>query len=103
MIMTGRPVGAEEALSMGLANRVVPRGTARQEAEKMAAQIARFPNLCMLNDRRSAYEGLHMSFEAAMRNEFRLGVRTLESGETVDGATRFARGSGRHGSFDEFK
>jgi len=103
MILTGRPVGAEEALSMGLANRVVPKGTVREEAEKMASQIASFPNLCMLSDRRSAYEGLHLPFEAAMRNETRLGIRTWESGETVNGATLFAQGSGLHGSFDEFK
>lgn len=103
MILTGRPVEAEEALSMGLANRVVPKGTARAEAEEMASQIASFPYLCMLNDRRSAHEGLHLPFEAAMRNETRLGIRTIESGETVNGATRFTQGSGRHGSFDEFK
>jgi len=103
MILTGRPVGAEEALSMGLANRVVPKGTVRKEAEKMAAEIAKFPNHCMLSDRRSAIEGLAMPFETAMRNETRLGIRTWESGETVTGATHFAKGSGRHGSFEEFK
>jgi len=100
MILTGRPVGAEEALRMGLANRVVEPGAARAEAEELAEKIARFPERCMLNDRRSAYEQMSLSFEMAMRNEFRLGVTTLLSGETVEGAGRFAKGAGRHGSFD---
>ena len=101
MILTGRPVGAEEALSMGLANRVVPTGASRSEAEKLAAQIARFPNRCMLSDRRSTYDQWDLPFEPAMKNEFKLGFETIESGETVEGARRFAGGAGRHGAFDE--
>jgi enoyl-CoA hydratase len=100
MILTGRPVGAEEALRMGLANRVVKKGTARAEAEALAEQIARFPQKCMRSDRLSAYQQFDLGFEQAMRNEFELGLKTVESGETVEGATRFARGAGRHGSFD---
>jgi enoyl-CoA hydratase len=100
MILTGRPVEAEEAYRMGLANRVVAAGTSREEAEKLAAQIARFPQRCMLSDRRSAYEQWDMPMRAALRNEFRLGLATIESGETVEGATRFARGAGRHGVFE---
>jgi enoyl-CoA hydratase len=99
MILTGRPVGAEEALSMGLANRVVETGQARQEAEKLAEEIAAFPQRCMLSDRQSAYEQRELSVHAAFRNEFRLGLSTIISGETVKGATRFKRGAGRHGSF----
>lgn len=100
MILTGRPVGAEEALRMGLANRVVKKGAARAEAEALAREIARFPQQCMLSDRMSVYQQFDLPFEQAMQNEFRLGLRTIQSGETRAGATEFARGAGRHGSFD---
>ena len=100
MILTGRPVGAEEALRMGLANRVVKKGAARAEAETLAEQIARFPQNCMRSDRLSAYQQFDLDFDQALRNEFDLGWKTVESGETVEGATRFASGAGRHGSFD---
>lgn len=100
MILTGRPVEAEEALSFGLANRVVKKGTAREVAEDLAESIASFPELCMLSDRKSAYEQIEFSFEEAMKNEFRMGLDTIMSGETRKGAERFARGSGRHGSFE---
>jgi enoyl-CoA hydratase len=101
LILTGRAVHADEALRMGLANRVVEPGSARTEAEALASQISRFPWRCVLSDRRSAYEQLSLPFEAAMRNEFRLGLTTILSGETVEGATRFSKGAGRHGSFKE--
>lgn len=101
MILTGRPVEAEEALGMGLANRVVAPGTAQAEAEALAQQIIRFPRQCLLSDRRSAYEQFDFSFTEAMKNEFLLGLKTIESGETLDGATRFTRGAGRHGSFGD--
>lgn len=100
MILTGRPVGAEEALRMGLANRVVPSGTSREEAEKIALQIAAFPERCMRSDRKSAYDQLSLSFQDAMDNEFRLGLATIQSGETREGAKRFADGAGRHGKFE---
>ncbi|UCB47770.1 MAG: crotonase/enoyl-CoA hydratase family protein [Deltaproteobacteria bacterium] len=100
MILTGRPVGAEEALSMGLANRVVEPGTSRAEAEALAEQLTRFPQRCLLNDRRSAYEQWELSIEEAMKNEFQLGLSTIQSGETVEGAGRFSEGAGRHGSFE---
>ncbi len=99
MILTGRPVGAEEALRMGLANRVVKKGTARAEAEALAEEISRFPKNCMRSDRLSAYQQFDLPFDQAMRNEFELGWETVLSGETVEGATRFASGAGRHGSF----
>lgn len=101
MILTGRPVGAEEALAMGLANRVVDTGSSRDEAERLAHEIARFPWRCVLSDRRSAYEQFDLTFEEAMLNEFRLGLVTIESGETGQGAGRFASGHGRHGAFDD--
>jgi enoyl-CoA hydratase len=101
LMMTGRPVHAEEALQMGLANRVVPTGTSRAEAEKLAGEIAAFPQRCMLSDRRSAYEQWELSYETALRNEFRLGLKTILSGETRSGASRFAGGAGRHGRFFE--
>lgn len=99
MILTGRAVGAAEALSWGLANRVVPDRTSRAEAEALAGSLAAFPQTCLRNDRASAWEQHGLSFEAAMANEFRLGVETLASGEATEGAARFAKGEGRHGRF----
>jgi enoyl-CoA hydratase len=101
MILTGRPVGAEEALRMGLANRVVDSGTSRAEAETLAEQIASFPQRCMRNDRRSAWQQFGLSIDNAMKNEFQLGMETIQSGETVGGASRFSKGAGRHGKFGE--
>jgi enoyl-CoA hydratase len=99
MILTGRPVSAEEALSFGLANRVVPKGKAREEAEKMAAQLSEFPQKCMLGDRRALYLGFDMDFEKAMELEFKIGLEVIASGETVSGATEFTSGKGKHGEF----
>ena len=101
LILTGRPVGAQEALAMGLANRVVPRGRARAEAEALAREIARFPQICMRADRRSAYEQWDLPYDAALANEYRLGMQAIASGETRAGATRFASGRGRGGSFED--
>lgn len=98
LILTGRPVPAEEALSMGLANRVVPKGTARQEAEALARQIAAFPPICMLADRQSAYEQFDLSLPDAISNELEHGMRAINA-ESLAGATRFADGMGRHGEF----
>ncbi len=100
MILTGRPVAAAEALSWGLANRVVPRGKARQEAEALAAEIARFPQRCVRSDRRSAHDQWALPLEGAIAREFELGFATMASGETLEGATRFAGGAGRHGRFE---
>ncbi len=99
LILTGRAVDAQEAYAMGLANRVVPAGLALAEAEKLALQIAAFPQQCMRNDRASAYEQWGMAQEDAIANEFRHGLATLQSGETQGGATRFSDGAGRHGKF----
>jgi enoyl-CoA hydratase len=101
MILTGRPVGAEEAKVMGLANRVVENGHGRREAEALALQISKFPWTCLISDRRSVFSQDGQPFAEAMANEFRIGMQTIESGETVQGAGRFAGGIGRHGSFDQ--
>lgn len=102
MILTGRPVDAKEALAMGLANRVVPKGKALEEAEKIANQLLAFPQLCMNTDRNSCYYSAYnaSSFEEAMRNEFENGVEVVNV-ESVKGAALFKAGKGRHGIFDE--
>jgi enoyl-CoA hydratase len=100
MILTGRAVGAAEALSFGLANRVVPKGESRAEAENLAAGIARLPQICLREDRHSVYEQFGGDLAAALKNEFAHGGRTLASGETIEGASRFASGKGRSGNFD---
>jgi len=89
LILTGRPVKAQEALQMGLANRVVPCGAARAAAEELAREIAAFPQLCMRTDRRSAHEQADLDFASAMSNELRHGERALEAG-AKEGAKRFA-------------
>ncbi|GMU08743.1 crotonase/enoyl-CoA hydratase family protein [Corallococcus caeni] len=99
LILTGRAVSAAEALGMGLVNRVVPKGEARAAAESLAAQIAAFPQACMNADRASAYAQADLAFEDAMRQEFQGGVKVLQT-ESIPGATRFAKGAGRHGQFD---
>ncbi len=98
MILTGRPVGAAEALSFGLANRVVSAGQARAEAERLAAEIARFPQLCLRADRASAYAAFDDDLAAALRMEGRGGVAPLAA-EARAGAARFADGEGRGGDF----
>ncbi len=100
LILTGRPVHADEALAMGLANRVVPKGMARPAAEALAAEIARFPQGTMRNDRESAYASLALPLDEALANEFRLGMASLSTGEAAMGAESFATGKGRHGRFE---
>ena len=97
MILTGRAVSAEEAQHIGLINRLVEPGQALQAAKELAGQLAKLPQTCMRNDRLSAYQQWGLSEAKAIENEFKLGLQTLASGETLDGATRFAKGSGRHG------
>ena len=102
MILTGRPISAQEALAMGLANRVVPRGTALEEATKIAQQLLQFPNGCMNVDRASCYYAAYnaASFEDAMKYEYDGGVKVIQ-GESLSGAARFASGQGRHGGFEK--
>jgi enoyl-CoA hydratase len=99
LILTGRPVGAEEALAIGLANRVVPDGRSRAEAEALAAEIARFPSLCMRTDRASAYAGWDGDLRRALEAEGIAGAAPLAEGAR-DGAARFVGGLGRTGSFE---
>jgi len=79
----------------------VPTGDARAAAEALAAELVRFPQLCMRNDRLSAYEQFDLGMDEALRNEMRRGLETLGSGETLQGATRFVSGRGRGGSFED--
>ena len=100
LILTGRGVQGDEARSMGLANRLVPRGEARAEATALAHRLAAFPQLCMRSDRLSSYQQWDMGLTEALGNETRLGTDVIRSGETAEGAGRFAAGEGRHGRFD---
>ncbi|WP_068154161.1 crotonase/enoyl-CoA hydratase family protein [Rhodococcus phenolicus] len=98
LILTGRPVAADEALSIGLVNRTVPAGTALEAAVELATQIAGFPQVCLQQDRLAVLDQAGLTEDQAMLNEFRRGTTSLAEG-AVDGAARFAAGSGRHGSF----
>ncbi len=100
MILTGRPVKADEALAIGLANRVVPKGQARSAAERLAGEIAALPQDCLRNDRRSAYDQVSLEIGDALSHEFALGEKSLASAELRGGLARFRGGQGRHGSFD---
>jgi len=99
MILTGRPVYAKEALAWGLANRVVEIGQSRIEAEKLAREIATFPQTCMKNDRFSTHEQFGLGIKDAMVKEFEYGLMTLESGEYLEGSQSFIQGKGKHGNF----
>jgi enoyl-CoA hydratase len=98
LILTGRPVGAEEALAMGFANRVVPPGRGRAAAEELAAELARFPQACLRSDRRSVYDAFGRDEAAALAVEFGHGADSLAA-DGVAGAARFRAGAGRHGQF----
>lgn len=100
LILTGRGVSGEEARMMGLANRLVEPGRALPDAIAMAHQFAGFPPKCLRADRRSSYEQWGMSLDEALAHERSLGIEVLRSGETQQGAARFASGAGRHGSFE---
>ncbi|MED5618830.1 crotonase/enoyl-CoA hydratase family protein [Ideonella sp. BN130291] len=98
LILTGRPVDAEEALQIGLANRKVPAGQALAAAQALAAEIAALPQQCLRNDRASTLRQAGRSLREALAQEFALGLETLRSGEAQEGAARFAAGAGRHGT-----
>ena len=97
LILTGRGVAADEALAIGLADRVVEPGQALAGALELAHQLAALPQHCLRSDRRSAIDAWSLDHEAAMANETRLGLATIATGETLEGAARFAGGAGRHG------
>lgn len=100
MILTGREVGAHEALDWGLANRVAAAGQALAEARRLAEQLTRFPQACLRSDRRSSYEQWGLDLAEALVQEGRLGAPTLAA-EARQGAARFAAGKGRGGSFGD--
>ena len=85
---------------MGLANLIVANGTALAAAMDLSVQLSGFPQRCLRSDRRSSYEQWGMGLEEALLNESVLGLRTLRSGESREGAARFAAGAGRHGTQD---
>ena len=99
LILTGRGVDAEEALAMGLVNRLTEPGGALAAAIELAEEISAFPQLCLRGDRLSALEQWDLSEADAVQNELRHGLATIRSGETREGATRFRSGEGRHGRF----
>ncbi|MES2896001.1 MAG: crotonase/enoyl-CoA hydratase family protein [Pseudomonadota bacterium] len=99
LILTGRPVEAQEAYAIGLANRIAPRGGALDAALELAAQLSAFPQTCLRNDRLSAIGQWSLDWEAAMRVEVDIGLETLRSGEAREGAARFVAGEGRGGAF----
>ena len=98
MILTGRGVPAAEALEMGLVNQVVPNGTARSAAEQLARDIAALPQACLRSDRRSTLEGISLSHDEAMANEFQHGMAVLAGPGVIEGVSRFRGGAGRGGA-----
>ena len=99
MILTGRAVHADEALQMGLVNRVVEKGQSLEAAMELARALAAFPQQGLRGDRLSAIEQWSLSWDDARRNELKRGLETLNSGEGQSGAARFSSGAGRHGAF----
>jgi len=100
MILTGRPVDADEALEWGLANRIVDDGQSKIEAEELAREIAVFPQICMRNDRLSTYEQFGLNIDDAMKKELEFGLKTLDAGEFLMGSRAFINGKGKHGTFN---
>lgn len=98
LILTGRGVAGEEALAMGLVNRLSAPGEALAEARTLAHQLAALPPRCLRSDLRSSKDQWSLDLDAALRHETELGLATIMSGETLEGAMRFADGAGRHGA-----
>jgi len=98
LILTGRAVGAEEALRIGLVDRVVEAGQALAAAMDVARQISAFPQAALRADRRNVFDQWSLDEDAALRKEGVGGAEVMESGEAQEGASRFAKGSGRHGT-----
>jgi enoyl-CoA hydratase len=100
LILTGRGVSGDEARMMGLVTQLSEPGRALDDALALAARIAAFPQQCMRSDRLASYRQWDLDLEAALREEARLGLQVIASGETLEGAQKFARGAGRHGRFE---
>jgi enoyl-CoA hydratase len=98
LILTGRGVSGDEAQRMGLANRLVEPGDALRGAVELAQELAALPQRCLRSDRRSSYDQWSLSLDDALAREYELGLATIASGETLEGAARFAAGAGRHGT-----
>ncbi len=101
LILTGRGVSGDEAQRMGLANRLTEKGAALEGAISLAKELCSFPQACMRSDRQSSYDQWSMSLADALKHETVLGRQVIDSGETREGAARFAAGKGRHGNFEE--
>lgn len=99
LVLTGREVGTDEALEIGLANRRAEAGGALEAAKALARDIAGFPQICMRTDRASVLSQWGLDEQAALRAEIEGGIKVIETGETQAGATRFKSGTGRHGKF----
>jgi len=97
LILTGRGVSGEEAMHMGLVNRLVPAGQTLDAALELAEQLARFPQRCLRSDRLGVLAQWGLPEDQALRAETRRGLEVIRSGETVEGAARFSAGAGRHG------
>jgi enoyl-CoA hydratase/carnithine racemase len=97
MILTGRPVDAQEAMAIGLANRVVPQGEERAAAEALARDLAQLPQTCMRQDRLSALEQWNLDEQTALAGELQHGLKSLADG-ALEGAAKFTAGAGRHGA-----
>lgn len=97
LILTGRGVSGDEAARLGLANRLSEPGAALTDARALAHDLARLPQVCLRNDRQSAYEQGGQELDAALQHEYELGVATLSSSEFAAGVARFTAGEGRHG------
>ncbi|ESO86101.1 hypothetical protein LOTGIDRAFT_129882 [Lottia gigantea] len=104
LILTGRPIGAKEALEFGLANRIAPHGQGLNHAIELANEISKFPQRCMNTDRRSAYNSTFnaKNMTEALQFEFENGMEVVKE-EAIPGAQSFKDGVGRHGSFSKFK
>ncbi len=100
LVLTGRAVDADEALTIGLATQIVAPGQALAAAIELGTTLAQLPQTCLRSDRLSLLEAEGLPEEAALANEFEHGLRTISSGETLAGAARFAAGAGRHGAPD---